>query len=149
MMPDFEQDIDDGFRSGLARWGPEIGITIDDSLLTPLEEPRSLALAVLDDYEARGGHLGRPGVTMFAEWVALAAIVRLAHNEPPLQRDDLDTFLPAAIEILNTLFCGPPRSTPPSVGGSWPSGIDVSEREANEVQEIETAAQPEYETGGA
>ena len=127
-------------------------IIVDDSRLAPLEEPRSLALAVLDDYEARSGHLGRLGVTMFAEWVAVAAIVRIAHDEPPLQRDDLEAFLPAASGFLNTVFCPPPtgpRDELPTVGGSWPFGDEVRKGEVTEVGELETAAQPEYETGGA
>jgi hypothetical protein len=139
-MPDFEQDVDDGFRSGLERWGEEIGVTVDDSLLPLLEEPRRLALAVLYDHEARGGHLGRPGVTMFAEWVAVAAIVRLAHGETPVQRDDLDTFLPPAIEFLNTAFCPPPKSKLPTVGGVWPSGVKVQAPGAGNQREREAGA---------
>jgi hypothetical protein len=87
---------------------------------------------------------------MFAEWVAMAAIVRIAHDEPPLQRDDLEAFLPAASGFLNTLFCGPPGSPPTTMGGIWVSS--VPKFEATEVAAQaphETAGLPEYETGGA
>jgi hypothetical protein len=139
-VPDFEQDVDDGFRSALERWGPEIGVTIDDSVVAPLEEPRYLALAVLNDYEAHDRYLGRPGVTMFAEWVAVAAMVRVAHNEPPLQRFEIDAFLPAATEILNTAFCRPPSGERHAVGGFWPTGDDAQEREATHLPESEAGA---------
>jgi hypothetical protein len=89
---------------------------------------------------------------MFAEWVAVAAIVRIAHDEPPLQRDDLDAFLPAAIRILNTAFCPPPTDRPgglPTVGGLWPSGDEVPGHETLEAHELETADEPERETEGA
>lgn len=148
-MPDFEQDVDDGFRSALTHWVSEMDVIVDDSQLAPLEEPRSLTLAVLGDYEARSGHVGRLGVTMFAEWVAMAAIVRIAHDEPPLQRDDLEAFLPAASGFLNTIFCGPPNSPPATVGSFWPSGGDVSRGGPAEAGDLETADLPEYETGGA
>lgn len=138
-MPNFEQDIDNGFRSALTRWASEIDIAVDYSQLTLLEEHRSLTLVVLGDYEARSGHLGRLGVTMFAEWVAIAAIIRIAHDEPPLQRDHLDAFLPAATEMLNTAFCHPPMylgEELPTVGGLWPSGT-ANVVESDEVAESE------------
>ncbi len=107
-MPDFERDVDEGFTRGVARWDSESGTTVEDSLLPQLQEARSLALTALYDYEERNRQLGQPGVSMFAEWIALAAIIRAAHHEPPLQENDVEMFLPAAVGILNTLFCPPP-----------------------------------------
>jgi hypothetical protein len=116
-------------------------------MLASLEEPRRLVLAVLDNYEASGIHLERPGVTMFAEWVALAATVRLVHIEPRLKRDDIEAFLPAAVEMLNTLFCGPPKYAQPEEGGFSPSG--KPERKTAIMPELDTPAQQEHETGNA
>jgi hypothetical protein len=104
---DYGPDVDGGFNAGVDRFA-RLGLEVDDQVRADLIHARDMTVAALERFERDVGPLDEPGVGMFAEWVAAGTIIRTAHHESPLQPDDLDAFLPAAVNFLNTLFCPPP-----------------------------------------
>jgi hypothetical protein len=103
-MPYYDSRVDEGFNASVTR----LQVQVDDHLHEVLVAAHGMAVDALERFEQQSRPLDDPGVNMFAEWVAAAAIVRSAHGEPPLERDDIDAFLPYAVKFLNTLFCPPP-----------------------------------------
>jgi len=103
-MPDYGPRVDEGFDAGVAR----LQVEVDEQIHADLTTAHDMAVASLVRFEQQSGPLDDPGVGMFAEWVAAATIVRRVHDEPPLEPDDIDAFLPNAVQFLNTLFCPPP-----------------------------------------
>jgi hypothetical protein len=103
-MPDYRPRVDEGFNAGVTR----LQVEVDEQMRADLTSAFHMAVEALERFDQQNRPLGDPGVSMFAEWVAAAAIVRRVHGEPPLVPDDLDAFLPSAVKFLNTLFCPPP-----------------------------------------
>ena len=107
-MADYNDIITNSFNVWIDQALISNNIEVTDQIRADLMASHEMTVNAIERFSEQRGPLGGAGVGMFAEWVAAGTVIRSFHGEPALRSEDIDEFLPAAADFLNTLFCPPP-----------------------------------------